>query len=101
MLEIKESPCSTEDDKFNFLMNSIYFGHRPLCFFDGAIVGGTCGIGIIIKLCSDHFSKIHLVVGPGINIRAEILSLWGLLKFALRIHIKDLMVVGDPKVILD
>jgi hypothetical protein len=101
VLEIKESPCFAEDDKFNFLLNPIYFGHRPLAFFNGVAAGGTCGVGIAIKLCSGHFFKIHIVVGLGTNIGAELLGMWGLLKFSSRIQIKDFMVVGDSKVIFD
>jgi ribonuclease HI len=63
--------------------------------------GGICGVGIVLKMSSDHLFKIHLVVGTCSNIKAELLGLWGLLHFALRLHIHELMVVGDSKVILD
>jgi hypothetical protein len=81
-------------------LNTIYFGQGFLGFFDGFDIGGTFGIGIAIKLCSRHFLRIHIVVCTSTNIRAELLGMWGLLKFSSRIQIKDFMVVGDSKVIL-
>jgi ribonuclease HI len=100
-MAIKETPFSDEGEKFDYIMNPVYFGHKPIGFFDGAAANGSCGVGIVLKLSSSHFFKIHLAIGIGTNIKAELIGLWGLLHFTLRLHIYDLMVVGDSKVILD
>jgi len=95
-------PCATEGDNLGFLMKLVYFGERPLGLFDGAGGGGgECGVGIVLKLSGIHFYRVQLAIGLGSNIKVELLGLWGLLKFALRCHIAELMAVGDSKVLLD
>jgi hypothetical protein len=95
VLAIKEMSGENKDDCLDFIMNPVYFDNRPIGFFDGAVAGGVCGVGIVLKLSSHHFFRAQLVVGVGSNIKAELLGLWGLLSFAKRCHIVDLMVAGD------
>jgi ribonuclease HI len=100
-MAIKEIPNTYEGEIFDFIMNPVYFGQKPLSFFDRVAASSSCGFGIVLKLSSDHFYNIHLAIRPGTNIKAEMLGLWGLLDFTLILHIHELMVVGDSKVILD
>jgi ribonuclease HI len=82
-------------------MNPVYFRQRPIGFFDGATSNGLCGVGIVLKMRDSHFFKIHMAVGAGNNIRAELLALWGLLSFSISRQILELTVAGDSKVVLD
>jgi ribonuclease HI len=90
-----------EVDKVDFILNPIFFDENPIGFFDGAVVNDNCGVGIFIKLSVDHSYKAHFAGGKGNNMKAEILGLWGLLFFAQRLSIRNLMVVGDSKVTID
>jgi len=100
-MAMKKTNFSDEGEKFDYIMNPVYFGHKPISFIDRVAASGSCGVCIVLKLKSSHFFKIHLVIGIGTNIKVEMIGLWGLLHFTLRPHIYDLMVVGDSKVILD
>jgi hypothetical protein len=61
----------------DFILNPIYFDDNPIGFFDGAAVGNTCGIGIYLKISSDHIVKAHFVGGTGNNMKAELMGLLG------------------------
>jgi ribonuclease HI len=74
---------------------------NPIGFFDGAVVDDCCGIGIFLKINSEHFYRAHFAGGQGNNMKAEILGLWGLLLFASRLSINKMMVDGDSKVAID
>ena len=101
VLAIKDLSGENKDDCLDFIMNLVYFDNSPIGFFGGPVVGGVCGVGIVLKLSSHHFFRAQLATGVGSNIKVELLSLWGLLSFAKRCHIVDLMVAGDSKVVLD
>jgi hypothetical protein len=68
-----------DGDKFTYILNPIYFGHNPIGFFDGAAIGFSSGVGIVLKLSNSHFFKAHLVVGTDTNIIEESVGLWGFL----------------------
>jgi ribonuclease HI len=101
LLAINEHTVSNELDKMDYILNSIFFGNTPIGFFDGATIGGLCGIGIFIKLNVSHIYKGYFVGGKGNNIKVEIMGLWGLLSQAKKIHIDPIMVAGDSKAVLD
>jgi ribonuclease HI len=101
MLDIKEHNGAGEVDKFDFILNPVFFDENPIGFFDGAVVDDNCGVGIFIKLNSDHFYRAHFAGGKGNNMKDEILGLWGLLYFAYRLSISKMMVAGDSKVAID
>jgi hypothetical protein len=101
VLAIKEMPCDNRDENLDYLMNLVYFEERPIGFFDGVVAGGECGVGNVLKSSGFHFYRVHIILGTGTNIKAELLSLWGFLMFVKRCHIAELMVVGDSKVVLD
>jgi ribonuclease HI len=84
-----------------YILNPVYFDDTPIGFFDGAVVGGLCGIGIFLKISSDHFFRVHFVGGEGNNMKAEIMGLWGLLHFTSSLSINKMMVAGDSKVAID
>jgi len=67
---VKEIPCSYEGDTFDYILNPIYFGDRSIGFFDGFVVVGDCGIGVVLKLSGVHYFKVHLVVGSGTNVKS-------------------------------
>jgi len=101
VLAIKDLSGENKDDCLDFIMSLVYFDNRPIGFFDGAAARGVCGVGIVLKLSSNHFFRAQLLVGVGSNIKAELLGFWGLLSFAKICHIVDLMVVRDSKIVLD
>ena len=84
-----------------YFLNVVYFDDTPIGFFDGAIVGGLCGIGIFLKISSDDFFRVHFVGGEGSNMKAEIVGLWGLLHLTSSLSINKMMVAGDSKVAID
>lgn len=53
-------------------------------FFDGAEKNDQCGAGMILQIKSDHIIYLKMGVGIGTNTKAKLLSLWGLLWFALK-----------------
>jgi hypothetical protein len=101
LLTIKEHKGSGEVDKFNYILNPVFFDENPIRLFDGATVDNNCGINIFLKINSDHFYRAHFAGGKGNNMKDEILGLWGLLHFAYRLSISKMMVVGDSKVAID
>jgi hypothetical protein len=52
-------------------------------------------------LNGSHYYRLFLAIGPGSNIKAKLLVIWGLLSFASYLHISEIMVDGDSKNILD
>ena len=50
-------------------------------FFDGAELGGACGVGMVIKLATNYTVHLCMSVDKGTNTCAELLALWGLLHF--------------------
>ena len=72
---VKEFPNTVEGENFDFILNPVYFGQKPLVFFDGVVVCGSCSVGIVLKLSSYQFYKIHLAIGRGTNIKEELFGL--------------------------
>jgi hypothetical protein len=85
----------------DFILNPIYFDDNSIGFFDGVGVENTCGIGIHIKISSEHTVKAHFAVGIGNNLKEELVGLWGLLLLSSYSSIKKLMVAGDSKFTID
>jgi hypothetical protein len=79
ILSFKEYSIKEEEDKLDFILNPIYFDDNPIVFFYGAVVDNICGIGIYLKISTDHIVKAHFVGGTGNNMKVELLDLWGLL----------------------
>jgi hypothetical protein len=57
--------------------------------------------GGVIRVNSHTKYKWLLNCGQGTNTREIFLGVWALLFLALRLHIYDLQVVGDSKIIID
>ena len=53
-----------------YFLNVVYFDDTPIGLFDGVVVGGLCGIGIFLKVSSDHFFRVHFTGGEGNNMKA-------------------------------
>ena len=75
ILSFKEYSTKEEEDKLAFILNPIYFDDNPIGFFDGAIDDNICGIGIYLKISTEHIIKAHFARGNGNNMKAEILGL--------------------------
>ena len=88
-------------DKVDSILNLVFFDENPIGFFDGAPVNDNRGVEIYIKLSAHHSYKAYFAGGKGNNMKAGILGLWGLLLFAQRLSIRNLMAAGDSKVTID
>lgn len=75
--------------------------HSTVGYFDGAAHGGFCGAGMMIRIQPDITYILGLGIGRGTNTRAELLALWGLLRFAKDIDLHELLVLGDSQVLGD
>jgi hypothetical protein len=76
---------------------------RPIGWFDGVAQrnGQLSGAGGVIRINSQTRYRWMLNCGPGTNTRAELLGVWALLSLAICLHIYDLQVVGDSKIVID
>jgi ribonuclease HI len=76
---------------------------RHIGWFDGATQrrGHTSGVGGVIRVNNHTKFRWMLNCGPGTNTRAILLGAWALLTLALRLHIYDLLVFGDSRIIID
>jgi hypothetical protein len=63
MLDIKELKGVGEVDKCDYILNLVFFDENPIGFFDGVVVDDNCGVGIFIKLNSDHIYRAHFAGG--------------------------------------
>jgi hypothetical protein len=97
LLDIKEYKGTGEEEKVDYILNPVFFDEKPIGFFDGAVVNDNCGAGIYIKISAHHVYKAYFAGGKGNNMKAEILGLWGLLLFAQKLSIRNLMAAGTPK----
>jgi ribonuclease HI len=72
-------------------------------WFDGAALsnGLQSGAGGMIKINDNTIYKWTFNCGPGTNTRAELLGVWETLFLATRLHITDLQVIRDSKIIID
>lgn len=57
---ITETYISAEVETFDYIMNPMYFGQKPLGFFDGAAVADTCGVEIVLKLSRHRISANYI-----------------------------------------
>jgi ribonuclease HI len=101
LLSIQEFHDETKPDSLDYILSPVYFDDSPIGFFDGAATENRCGIGICLKLSSDHIYQAYFAGGEGSNMKAEIQGLWGLLHLASLLSLSNLMVVGDSKSTID
>jgi len=69
LLSIKEINGACEVDKIDYILNPFFFDDNPIGFFDGAVVDDHCGIGIFLKINSEHFYRAHFASGKGNNMK--------------------------------
>ena len=67
-------------------------------YFDGATKDGFCGAGVALKFNNINSFNFKLHYGTCTNMKAELLALWCLCKFARVFGIVTLQVYGDSKV---
>ena len=72
-------------------------------FLDGSSQGSNSmsGVGMMIYLSHTKYCKLKLWLGASTNSQAELLGLWGLLKFVNLIQVNNIQIVGDWKLIID
>ena len=75
--------------------------HIAVGTFDGAAQGELSGGGGTISLVDGKIYHFKVGLGKGTNNRAELLSLWSLLWIARTLHISELEILGDSKLIID
>ena len=56
---------------------------------------------MVIKFCVAHYFQLWMDVGLGSNIRAQLLTLWELLKYVFSKNLLFMQVINDSRVILD
>jgi ribonuclease HI len=59
------------------------------------------GVGGMLKISDNTFYKWTFNSGPGTNTRKELLGVWETLLLDTRLHISDLQVIRDSKIIID
>ena len=64
-------------------------------FFCGREHGGICGARMMIKLKENLSYRLRMGIGRGTNTKAELLALWGLLRFAQDKELHELLILGD------
>jgi ribonuclease HI len=76
---------------------------RIVAWFDGAAQqgGSLCGAGGKIVINSYTCYRWTLNCGTGTNMKAELLGAWASLILASRLHISELLLLGDSKVTID
>jgi hypothetical protein len=72
-------------------------------WFDGTAQqnGALSGASGLIQLSLNSFYKWTLCCGPGTNTRAELLGAWATVHLASKLHIENLHMIGDSKVIIN
>jgi ribonuclease HI len=72
-------------------------------WFDGAASadGTQSGARGIIRISDSTVYKWTFNTGPGTNNRAELLGVWVTLFLASRLHLTELQIIGDSKIIID
>jgi hypothetical protein len=65
--QLKNIQGGSEDDKLDYILNPVFFYDTHISFFDGAAVGGFCGIDIYLKLSAFHSLRIYFAGGEGNN----------------------------------
>jgi ribonuclease HI len=71
-------------------------------YFDGVASssGLQSGVGGLLKISDNTLYKWTFNTRPGSNNRVELLGVWAILLLATRLHISELKVVGDSKIII-
>ena len=74
-----------------------------VAWFDGAAqqAGLFCGAGGIITINAQTVYRWTLNCGTGSNTKAELLAAWASCILASRLHITELLLLGDSKLIID
>ena len=75
----------------------------PWAFFDGANQGEPPlgGARAVIFFPSTKKMKIKFATGKASNNKAELSTLWETLKVPKNIHIQEIQIYGDSKVVID
>lgn len=66
-----------------------------IAFFDGAEQNDICGVGMVLKLSSILSYRLNMGARRGSDSRAELLALWGLLYFVIKINCLSITIYGD------
>jgi ribonuclease HI len=76
---------------------------RIVAWFDGAAQqsGSLCGAGGKLVLNSHTCFRWTLNCGTGSNMKAELLGAWASLILASRLHVNELLLLGDSKITID
>jgi ribonuclease HI len=76
---------------------------RVVAWFDGASQqsGSLCGAGGKIMLNTHTCYRWIINCGNGSNMKAELMGAWASLNLARRLHIDELLLLGDSKIIVD
>ena len=69
--------------------------------FDGAVLNGSCGIGLVINIGKDKVYKGWLKAMKDSNTRAEVVELWSLLFCEKYWGVHSLQFLGDSQVIIN
>ena len=75
--------------------------HFPVSFFDGASARNMGGAGIMLLLNHKHHFHFKLGLGLSANTRAELLTLWTLLRCTICMGLPHLHIFGDSAVIIN
>lgn len=67
----------------------------PICYFDGASVGGRCGCGVSLHIDQSISFGFFWFGGLSDNSQAEMLGLWGALQVAQQLCFDSIWVVDD------
>jgi len=73
----------------------------PVGFFDGAAQGHLGGVGCRILRSQSHHIDLWMGIEDCTNNCAEIIALWLCLFWARILHINDIRIFGDSRVIID
>jgi hypothetical protein len=76
-------------------------GYTFACFDGAAQVTGLCGAGGIFRSHHSRTTKWYFSCGVGSNTKAELLGLWTTLYLASSWSIKNIIVLGDSRVVID
>jgi ribonuclease HI len=82
---------------------SPHFSLGVVGWFDGATLSNDqqSGAGGLIKTSENIVYKWTYNCGTGTNTREKLLGVWATLTLARRLHIVDMQVLGDSKIIID
>ena len=70
-------------------------GIFPICFFDGASIGGRCGYCVYLHINPSSLYHVFWSGRSGDNCRSEMIALWGALQCASWIGIEKVVIISD------